>query len=475
MKLIALIRRQLILLTLLSALFHNVGAQSNLVFYNSPNQFNSSNYNPANLTEQKQFTFSIFPLSGMNVGYNNQTVINKMLRNVLRGDTTQAAFKDVFTGLVNNGQFSQRFESSLLTFGYNSVIGSFNFRVRDVEQMRIDFKGDFTSFILNPDFQTLYVNRPQFMPALAMHYREYSLGFAREIIKDRLTLGIRAKLYFGKASFVSEFSGSLNPQGDNYSLNTSGLINLSAPVKTVLNDKEILQPFETNENFTVAEYLFNSSNPGAGIDIGLTYQINSQVTFSASLTDLGKISWGNDLNTLLFKGEIELTEDFIQEHDEFSVTKKPEFDAILEDNFGLFKVDKAKYSYSTTLPMHIYTGFQYQYNSKLALGVVNRFIYLKNLSQNSFSLTTKYELNKKVTFSSGYSVIGKSYFNIPFGIVYEWGSGQSYFGTDNLFSFFLPNLSDFSGVTFGTSFYLFRKKIKYKDTLEYLPFYKQKK
>jgi hypothetical protein len=97
------------------------------------------------------------------------------------------------------------------------------------------------------------------------------------------------------------------------------------------------------------------------------------------------------------------------------------------------------------------------------------------MSFNSLSVTGIYDMNKKLAISSGYSILGKSYNNIPFAVLYTGGAGQYYIGTDNLLSLVVPSSAEFSGITFGMCFFLFRSKTKYKDQPEYLPFYLEKK
>lgn len=462
----------LTIVTLLSIMSLFVHAQSNLILYQSIDHFNSSNYNPSFLTSQKKFTFSVFPLSGMSIGYNNQVVINDMLLKVVRGDTTTTAFKDVFNGLVNRGLFYQQFESTLLTVGFNSDYGAFSLRIKEVESFINNFKGDFTRFLLDPDFLTIHMNQVQYIPAELLHYREYSLGYAKEIIKNKLTLGIRAKVYFGKAAFVSEVSGYTDKINDSYYLRTKGLLKLSVPVNTVINSDEVLQPFVLKDDFSAGNYLLNTKNIGTGLDLGLTYKLNSQMIISASVVDLGKINWNNNLNSTSLKGVIQFEQENINTSGDNFLTKNSGFS--LDNNFDLFKVDSMKIAFSTPLPTNYYLGFQYQIAPLISLGVVNRYIQKKDLSQYSLSLAAKYDIKPNISISTGYSIIGNSFFNIPFGIVYQYKRGQTFFATDNLFSFILPSLSNYTGITFGTCFYLFRGKDKYKEN-DYLPFYLERK
>ena len=259
----------MVLLAIMPVMVLLGNAQSNLVFYPIKDQFNSSDFNPAFLTAQHQFTFSIFPLAGMSVGYNNQAVINKMLKSVLTGNKTPLETNELFNSLVKRDLFYQRFESSLLNFGYNSAIGSFNFRIKEVELLMIDFKGNFSNFLVSPSYNTLIINQPQVFPADVVHYREYSIGYAKEIIKNMLYIGVRTKLYFGKASMFSEIQGELVKANNSFYLKTSGSLKISAPVNIIIDEGDVLQPFVLNNNFTPANYLLNSKNVGTGIDFGV--------------------------------------------------------------------------------------------------------------------------------------------------------------------------------------------------------------
>jgi len=64
---------------------------------------------------------------------------------------------------------------------------------------------------------------------------------------------------------------------------------------------------------------------------------------------------------------------------------------------------------------------------------------------------------------------------VPFSILYTGEVCQYYLGTDNLLSLIAPSAAEFSGITLGMCFFLFRNKNEYKEPLDYLPFYKEKK
>lgn len=448
-------------------------AQSNLVFYHNHEQFNSSDFNPAFLTSQQNFTLGIFPISGMTVGYNNQAVIKDMVFQFIAGNQTQEDFTTVFNSLLTHDQFFQRMEMPILYFAYKSDLGVIDFRIKEVEHIASDFKGDFSSFLSTPEFQTFLLNQRQTFHARAFYYREYSLGYAKEIIKNKLNIGIRAKLYFGKSNLISEVEGGLERNNNQIFLKTYGQARLTVPLNLFQEDS-LLSSATMSDDFTIANYLFNTKNMGAGIDLGLSYQITPQLEFSASIIDLGRINWNHNVNTMVFKGNHKFPEEYISELGDDYVTKKTDFSTDKENMNDLFKIAIEQKPYSTTLPATFYAGLNYQLNSTVNIGMVNRFISSKKLNQNSFSLTASYKLNKKLTLNSGYSIIGNSYTNMPFALLYNRESSQSFIGTDNLLSFVSPS-SDFSGITFGTCFFLFKHSSKYKPQRDYLPYFKEKK
>ena len=450
-------------------------AQTNLLFYNSNDQFNSPSFNPAFLTRNPKFTFSIFPLSGMSVGYNNQAVVKGMLIDFVSGNLTQEKMRGIFRSMLNENVFSQRFETSLLNFGYNSEIGSFNLRINEIEQLGTGLKNDFTQFINNPEFPTIQLNQPKSLYADGVHYREYSLAYAKEIIKNKLTVGLRTKIYFGKASLSTEAQGVVTEENGKYFLETSRFINTSLPVNFVFSKDSIITGANTSKGFTPLKYLFNRKNSGFGIDLGITYNISQKMELSFSMVDLGKIGWKRNLNRMNLQGKYEILPQYINNSELNSITKNPSFSTDVKGDLNqLFKCVIDTTAYSTKLPSIFYAGWKFNFSPELNFGLVDRFVKLKGMNQNSISLSANYELSKKITLNSGYSTIGKSYNNVPFGLIYNWGSGQSYLGTDNLMAFFIPSKVDYAGISFGTCFNIFISKEKYKWS-PYLPFYKEKK
>jgi hypothetical protein len=127
------------------------------------------------------------------------------------------------------------------------------------------------------------------------------------------------------------------------------------------------------------------------------------------------------------------------------------------------------------MPVSIYAGIKHQLNPRLNISLIDRYVYLKNMNHNSLSFLVGFDINKKLSVSTGYCTISNSYANLPLAFLYKMGIGQMYIGTDNLLSFIIPSISDFAGISFGTCFYLFKNSGSSNSISDDYPFYKPKK
>jgi hypothetical protein len=453
-------------------------AQSNLAFYALDNHFNSSNFNPAYLQSKERFTFSIFPLAGLSIGYDNQEVTKGIVKESLLGITTDEEYKKVLRSLTNRTSFNQDIESTLLSFTYRNRAGFFNFQIKENQNLSASLKGDVTDFIFNTGIRSIQINQSQYLPAQGMHYREFSLGYSLPNNGQRLRAGIRAKLYFGKLAFKSGLSGAIRHDAFGYNLNSKGNIMLSIPLEA--NDIDGLKTNLPQINFkNVSSYMLNSGNPGFGFDLGLDYQLNRKFNVSVSAINLGRINWKTNLNSKDFDGKFPLSSAMISSNLSGDaaemITKKYENFSFADSMSNRFALRSVKDKFETSLPLTVYSGIQYHINRRLKLNLTDRFVYLKELNTNSLALIVACKVNKGFSFSSGYSLINNTYTNIPLAFLFERDFGQIYFGTDDLLSFLIPSVSDIAGFSFGACFYLYKDREINNRTSKKFPFYKPNK
>lgn len=476
MELCNTIKRIVFSFTLILILATIAKAQPSQAFYPFDDHFNSSAYNPAFLTSPKKFTFSIAPMGGTTIGYNNQAIIKDLLSQILTGvPPTDDYYREVLESMISKNIFSQSIESSLLSFTMRTKMGFFNFRIKESESFSASAKGDLMSFILKEGIQSTVTEQFQDLPAQAIHFREYSLGYSYKSPMNRFYAGIRTKLYFGKAALFSSLSGSINNESGSYILKTNGDVNISFPEAE--EQKETGGPDITKISGTkVVDYLFNNGNPGFGVDLGFKYRFTPDLSFSMSIIDLGKINWKTNLNTRKFR-DFKLPESsYSISTGENGVETIAKFDYAYSDSIADYlDKDIDTTSFSKPLPLTVYAGFKFRLNPKVTISLTDRFVMVKDMNYNSFSATASIDVKKGFSISTGYSVIGDSYFNIPVAVFFKKDFGQIYFGTDNIASFILPSISDYASFSFGTCFYLFKNSGSPSNTPVDYPFYKPRK
>lgn len=393
-------------------------AQSNFSFYAIEKQTNSSQLNPAFLVSQTKLNFSILPFAGFNLAYNNQEVIRKIASNVLDGNEAMNDYRNIFDSMVKLNLFYKRTELNLLMFGINSPIGSFDFRIKENFQLLTDINGEYASFITSNTAQTLTIGESQTFPAFLAHYREYSLGYAKELIKNKLTIGVRAKRYFGKATMSSAIAGTSIMRDQNIHLQMFGDAKVSLPIELMLDENSLLLSAKLVDDFSFFNYAKNSENKGWGVDLGINYSLSANLKFSVSVIDLGFIRWKSNLNSMKIEGEYQFPNEFIVSNENGVLTRNQSFSLETVDIRELYKIEPDSSEFTTQLPLTIYVGLNYELSPTLQLNIINRFISMNSINFNSLMVTCSFSKGSHLTFNGGYAIIGESFINIPFDILF---------------------------------------------------------
>ena len=453
-------------------------SQTGFEFYPLENQYNSSSYNPAFLSSIGQFTFSVFPFAGTSLGYNNQNEVQQLVKKLISGTNKEVEYIDLAKIMVDRPTYNQRLENELLSFTYRAKDGFWNFRISENAFFSASVNGPVSLFMIKPEVKSVAVGLIQKVPALILHYREYSVGYSTPEDHRNLSLGIRAKLYYGKAAFSSGISGSVNELGGTYYLKMIGTGKMSMPESNTMNDDGSITTTPSLSGSSVGKYLMNSGNPGFGIDLGAKYQFTSKFSASASIIDLGAINWKKNLNSKNFNGDFFFKSWSIQpsvENGIRMITKTADSISFTDDVSSLFKVKPSNRPFSTPMPVTFYAGLNYTLTPMVQLNLTDRFIRIKRMNHNSFSMTANIELSKRFTLNTGFATIGNAYDNIPLALLYNPDFGQIYFGTDNLLSLIAPESSEYTGFSFGMCFYIFRKRDLYEKPTDDFPYRRPKK
>ncbi len=267
------------------------------------------------------------------------------------------------------------------------------------------------------------------------YYREYSAGVSK-FLNQSWTLGIRAKLLFGKANIHtgrSNIGFTTEENSFNLLLETDYTFNSSFPLTINQDSDGNISDFSINE-LNYLQMLLNRGNPGFSIDLGIIHRVNEKTILSASLLDLGLIRWRTDINNVRGTGS------FAFEGVDPG-TDVVSFDYLIEMGDSLINtldVTLSQLPYSSFIPTQLYLGGTYQLKDNLKLGVVNRNVIFRSKVHASFTLLAQANLAERILATLSWSYLNNSIMNIGTGLAYHGKGFQFHLVTDNLFGFFFP-------------------------------------
>ena len=250
-------------------------------------------------------------------------------------------------------------------------------------------------------------------------YIEVGAGYSRAI-NERLTIGGKAKLLLGAGNInlkINQLYISGKEAGIDSELQLKADAYLEASAKGL--DLE-----EENGYITDLDYNnFGISGYGAGFDLGASYQVMKNLTFSAAILDLGFISWGKSSTQ-------------IAESNKNTVINKDNYgDSSEVLDFELYGLQKKESkSRTTSLSPTMVLGGEYGLlDNKLGLGLLSttRFGQLKTYSE--LTLSANYRPNTLINASLSYSMIqGGETFGIAFKVgPLMLGTDYMYFGNNS--------------------------------------------
>lgn len=274
----------------------------------------------------------------------------------------------------------------------------------------------------------------------AMAYTELTAGYSY-VWDDDWTFGARLKLIAGSAAVHTENNTfDIKTGQDMWHVKTDVEVMASMPWKpndclradgTV--DFDTLEFSDLEDDDIVDGLIPSLKNPGFGIDLGATYQFTDEVKFSASVTDLGFISWGRDITSFKSKGEFDFEG---IEYDYDNPEHKDDFENALEDALDTIEakchVTLGNKKFKTGLRPSIYVGAEYEPFYFLKLGFLSHTkFYPTHRANQDFNISATlnpYKFPGSATF--GYTINTMGLSSASFGFSLRMGILQFYTALD---------------------------------------------
>ena len=287
-----------------------------------------------------------------------------------------------------------------------------------------------------------------------MAYTQILIGYSTKV-NNRLSVGVNIKPLFGQAAVATKIDKfQLQTSEKQWDLDAKGSIYSSLPIEEVVTDaegkiKEI--NFKDFKDYkikdVVKDYGFSLINPGIAIDLGAAYQINERFNVSASLNNLGFISWNNDLNGITFDGKYTFNGLYYDasKDDKIKDLFKNLGDSIADAMNYVVQHDKFK----TMLSPVLHVGATYSLSKSMSVGLLSRSVFWQTGVCQSFNASFNLQPYNFFSLNANATYQVKSNVYLGGGFMFLIGPLQVYLLADYApiyYSTYTINGNKFSGI-----------------------------
>ena len=255
-------------------------------------------------------------------------------------------------------------------------------------------------------------------------YMQLSFGYSHKI-NDRLTAGVNVKPLMGQAAYATKIQKfKLNSGLQQWEADVKGNIYSSAPVDVIMQEDDTdkidrieAKDFDDYKAKDWIKYGAGFHNPGVAFDLGASYQIDERLTVSASLNNLGFISWKRDLNSVSFNGNYAFDGVYLDvAHDNDNV-----LDDLLDELTDAVDYHVQNDRFKTPLAPVFHAGASYTVSRAISAGFLSRTVFWKNAVRQSFNLSVYLQPYSFMSFNAGitYQVKGNVY--MGGGLMFHFG------------------------------------------------------
>ncbi len=349
----------------------------------------------------------------------------------------------LFDRLENNNWFNALVNTDIISFGFYKGNGFWS--------GSIGLKTDIGAFVPKSKFEFMKymssLNDEYSMPLLEPGtynfdirdesvninaYTEIGIGYSYQI-GEKLTVGAKAKMLLGVANLKLDIKRmgieqTINKrtewfEGEMYEYDEfSTKVDRDIRMEVSLGGLGIQTEIDEDTGDEVVEDLdfdkFGFAGYGMGVDLGLAYQVMDNFTISASLIDLGFISWN--------KGSTKVASNYGSEVYDYELYGG----GFLDYDMMQLSLDESK-SRTTSLATTLVVGAEYGFlNNKLGAGILSttRFGASKTISE--ITLSGNYRPKNWFDISLSYSVLQSEFKTLGLAL----RMGPVFIGTDYMYT-----------------------------------------
>ena len=441
--------KAILIIAITVALFTNtIKGQQNFTLYNMGMVPQRMYANPA-LVHANKFYIGLPVLSSTYINVSNSGFkYSDLVRH--NGDSLYVDFDNMLGKLAENNYISAAVNVDLLSFGFRvKEKNYFSFNATEKINFKFRYPKNFMEFAWKGNGALLGEELNFNFGINATHYREYGLGYARQI-NDKLSVGGKVKYLYGMTNVWTEESDvSLTTDPNTFAITAKSNIKINTAGADSTLGKD--------------GYFFKRKNSGFGIDLGGEYKLDEKWTFSASIIDLGFIRWKDNVSNYQSRNtDASYTYEGVDMNQLINDTSDNKFGTLIDSIVSTFKLDTLHNTYTTRLSTQVYMGGNYHFTEKINAGALLYGQVFDKKIHPGFVLSYNQRVANWFGFSLSYSMYNRSYNNVGLGFSLGNGPVQFYMVSDNLLGAIFPQNTKNLHLNFGLNL-TFGKKGKDTD------------
>lgn len=420
--------RSLTALALLTLGGHALHSQTEATLSMMDNVYQSSYYSPFNQSEYRVSiglpVISSVQFNVINSGFAAADLYPNGLNAPI--DPTQA-----FDDLRDIEYVAASASVDLFHIALRGGNNAFSFHIKDNIQARFSYASDYLN--LGWKGNGAFVGQEIDLSGTGFdfqHYREYALGYARQM--DKWNFSGRGKLLFGKLAAQTQTSDlTLTIDDDIYQTSVSGdyTVNFGG---FDLDRFENVISFQEAEDF-VLDYLTNVNNIGLGLDLGVSYDYSQKLQLNAALTDLGFINWKDEPNNFQVKSDIAFVG-----LDAFDILYNNVIDSLEQGienyidsllNEETIEFDSTRNNFRTSTPWNLALGARYEVLASTYLTARMNISHYNGI-RGAFTLGVYHDFYRWLNVGLTNTVTNGKLMNVGAALVLKPGAFQIYMASD---------------------------------------------
>lgn len=399
----------------------------------------SQNLNPA--IQPKCNVYFGFPGSSsfqMSVG-NNSLSLSSILQKSPLNDSlifflNEDADKNLFfNDLKERNSFFFDYQQEILALGFRVKSWYFNAGLTIKSDVDLSYSKDLANFLIKGyklgdqfNFENTGFN--------SVMYGELAFG-ASKIINEEWSVGAKVKVLNGFYNYTTRSEGFSfksidNADGTNQMVFDADVVFDS--YNPFMESTPDTGELEAEDIFKIRDDPADGIKPfesmGLGFDLGATYSGFDKIVLSASIIDLGYISWKNKAQNYRMRLDNFTFDGLDIDIDSMSINA----DDIIDSLQNAITFSKTSNDYKTSLPTKFYIGGEYSPVRYFSVGLLSLTQYYRESFYQQVMLSANLRPLKMLMFSVSYSFFDNGFSNIGFGTSLRLGPTQFYFISDNI-------------------------------------------